>query len=123
MLTKVNRYIFLEEHQHTTLPRDIVNFVRVLQPMHRCNRGVFESILSQGHLMSSCHMNLLNEAQQVSEQIWTQLQKQVEVHRNPGLEETVREFILSLVQKEFQNAERELTDNPESEVHKRIHVL
>ena len=120
MLARVNQYAFSEGYQHTTFPRDIAKFVRVLQPMHRCKRNVFESILLHGHLMSSYYMDFLNKANPVAQQIWTQMQKEVEVHRNPNLEQTVCEFILSLVQKEFQNAEKELTDNLDSVVDKRI---
>lgn len=120
MLARVNQYVFSREHQHATVPRDIAKFVQVLQPMHRCKRMVFESILLHGHLMSSSYMDFLNKADGVADQVWTQVQKQVEVHRNLRLEQAVREFILSLVQMEFHNVEKELKDNLHDTIDKRV---
>ncbi len=120
MLARVNQYVFSEEHQNLIIPNDIINFIRVLQPMHRCKREVFESILLQGHLMSLYYMDLLKETDRVVDQIWTQMQEMVEVYRKQNLEQTVHEFIRSLVQNEFKIGEEQLTENLDDVISNRI---
>ena len=111
MLSTVKNFMVSQGSQDTFIPENIINFIRVIQPMHRCKRSVFESILRQGHLMSSEYMELLKEATRVADQVWTQVQGEVQVHKNHELEQTVREFILTLIQNEFEIVAKHLTDD------------
>ncbi|CAF1531382.1 unnamed protein product [Adineta ricciae] len=39
-----------------TVPDNILNWIRTVQPVHRCNQVIFESILLHGHVMSREYM-------------------------------------------------------------------
>ncbi|CAF1367547.1 unnamed protein product, partial [Didymodactylos carnosus] len=41
---------------------DILNWIHALQPVHRCNLQIFESMLVHGHVMSREYMNYLGQA-------------------------------------------------------------
>ncbi|CAF0995249.1 unnamed protein product [Didymodactylos carnosus] len=40
---------------------DILNWIRSLQPIHRCTQEIFESIIVHGHVMSRSYMNRLRD--------------------------------------------------------------
>jgi uncharacterized protein (TIGR02452 family) len=58
------------ESQKWKQPKDtieeITEWIRALQPVHRCNKHIFESILTHGHVMSRKYMERLRHAQFVA---------------------------------------------------------
>ncbi|CAF3410048.1 unnamed protein product [Rotaria socialis] len=45
---------------------EILDWIRTIQPVHRCKRDIFESILLQGHVMSRSYMEYLKDPEFVA---------------------------------------------------------
>ena len=71
MIANIQRYMQASNWNPSTItvPDTILRWIRALQPVHRCNANVFESILLIGHCMSREYMNSLREPQSVAKAI------------------------------------------------------
>ena len=71
MIANIQRYMQASNWNPSTItvPDTILRWIRALQPVHRCSKIVFESILLHGHCMSREHMNSLREPQSVAKAI------------------------------------------------------
>ncbi|CAF3066365.1 unnamed protein product [Rotaria sp. Silwood2] len=85
-----------------SVPRDLLEWIAALQPIHRCAGPIFESILVLGHVMSRFYMERLKDPTFVADtidqhkRVRTILASQV-----PALQKTARDFITALVRMEF----------------------
>jgi uncharacterized protein (TIGR02452 family) len=95
------------EKQNWKPPKDtigeITEWIRALQPVHRCNRVIFESILIHGHVMSRKYMERLRHAQFVANAVdqHPKVRKIFNQHNNTALQSYIRDFIRALVAIEF----------------------
>ena len=85
-----------------SVPLQILNWIRTVQPVHRCNPYIFESILLHGHVMSRQYMENLKDAQFVANSVL----QHSRIRRIPGIQEKMvteqaTKFILGLVQDYF----------------------
>jgi uncharacterized protein (TIGR02452 family) len=95
------------ETQKWKQPKDnieeITEWIRSLQPIHRCNQFIFESILIHGHVMSRKYMDRLRNAQFVVNAVdqHPKVRKIFKQHNNTVLQSYARDFIQALVAIEF----------------------
>ena len=84
------------------IPSVILNWVRTVQPVHRCNLVIFESILLHGHVMSRDHMDNLRKPKFVAQAVMdhSRICRIKNLHI-PQIEHTARDYILALVLFEF----------------------
>jgi uncharacterized protein (TIGR02452 family) len=84
------------------VPQEITNWLRTVQPVHRCNPIIFESILLHGHVMSRKYMLNLKDPIFVANSVL----QHSRVRRISGLQEKVvadhaKVFITALVRDHF----------------------
>ena len=105
---EINRILhnYLDTHKwrkSPTISSNIIDWVRALQPVHRCSKVTFESILVHNHLMSRAQMNLLREPRFVANAVvqhghFRHIFKDL---NNPTLEGHARDFAQAIVSDEF----------------------
>ena len=78
---------------------DIQNLVKSFQPVHRCNKVIFESILLHGHVMSRGHMEYLKKTSFVAQSVREYKRVRAILDRHPGLtdDNNVKVFIEAIV--------------------------
>ena len=81
------------------IPLEILNWMRTVQPVHRCNPCIFESILLHGHVMSRHYMDNLKDPAFVANSVL----QHSRIRRIRGLQEKVvanhaNKYIVGLVQ-------------------------
>jgi uncharacterized protein (TIGR02452 family) len=112
MIENIQTYIRSAKWSQSNLDvsDEILRWIRALQPVHRCNKLIFESVLVHGHVMSREHMNLLRKVEFVADAV-----KQHKTVRrifdpigNLELERTAREYIQMLVEIEFEKGGQNL---------------
>ncbi|CAF3934269.1 unnamed protein product [Rotaria sordida] len=83
-------------------PNNLLNWIRALQPVHRCSATIFESILVHGHVMSRAHMDQLKEEKFVAHSANEHNTVRKIVSRNvSAVQDNVHDFIAALVKMEF----------------------
>ena len=86
-----------------SVPLNILNWMRTVQPVHRCNPYIFESILLHGHVMSRQYMDNLKDPVFVANSVL----QHSRIRRIPALQEKVinehaKKYIIGLVQNCFE---------------------
>ena len=78
---------------------DIQNLVKSFQPVHRCNKVIFESILLHGHVMSLGHMEHLKKASFVAQAVQEHEEVRAILDQIPGatVDGPIKEFIVAIV--------------------------
>jgi hypothetical protein len=86
-----------------SVPREIIDWFRTVQPIHRCNPIIFESILLHGHVMSREYMQNLKYSKFVAHSVLQhgRIRRIVEL-REKIVEEHAKEFIIALVEDIFE---------------------
>ena len=92
-----------------TVSNGLRDWIRALQPVHRCDKNIFESVLVHGHVMSRDHMNSLRDTRFVASTVKQHKKLRlifdrvdnVVVHRN------AQEYIQELVEIAFRQADQE----------------
>jgi uncharacterized protein (TIGR02452 family) len=107
MIKNVNNYVETSNWTKAKISPEILNWIRALQPVHRCAKLIFESILVHGHVMSRDYMHLLRKPKHVARAV--QQHSRVRLiflkHHNPALKQHAKELIKMLVEAEFAKAE------------------
>ena len=88
IIKRVTTYIQTENWQPLpsgNIPLDILNWMRTVQPVHRCNPLIFESILLHGHVMSRQYMYNLRDPAFVANSVL----QHSRIRRIPGLQENI----------------------------------
>ena len=81
----------------------VINWIRSLQPVHRCDRLIFESILVHGHVMSRAYMDRLRDGQFVANAVTQhpQVRKIFDRYNDSVLRGWGRDYIRAMVAIEF----------------------
>nr|ACD54723.1 unknown [Adineta vaga] len=85
-----------------TIPDDILNWIRTVQPVHRCNQVIFESILLHGHVMSREYMLNLKTPQFVANSVLHHSRiRRISDLQEKVIGEKAKAYIIALVQHYF----------------------
>ncbi|CAF1401512.1 unnamed protein product [Adineta steineri] len=103
LIKMVNNYVERMNWEKTSISPEIRNWIRALQPVHRCRKDIFESILILGHVMSRRFMDLLRKPEHVVRVV--QQHSRVRLiflhHNTPNVKDNVCKLIEILVEAEF----------------------
>ena len=85
-----------------SIPDNILNWIRHVQPVHRCNPVIFESIMLHGHVMSRDYMEHLKKPKYVADSVLqhSRIQK-IGIINQPNIHEAARAYITSFVTIEY----------------------
>ncbi|CAF3516153.1 unnamed protein product [Adineta steineri] len=88
-----------------TIPREILDWVRTVQPVHRCNPVIFESIILHGHVMSRSYMDNLKKPYFVAKSVLQHSRIRLinDLHI-PTIKQQAVEYITALVRDEFEKS-------------------
>ncbi|UJR32654.1 hypothetical protein I4U23_020114 [Adineta vaga] len=102
MIKAINGYVS-QVKQKLSISKEIQNFVKALQPVHRCSKLIFESILVHGHVMSSEHMEHLKKPRFAAQAV--QEHKHVRAifdrYKLATIEQHAKEYIRAIVALEY----------------------
>ncbi|CAF3890637.1 unnamed protein product, partial [Rotaria magnacalcarata] len=85
------------------VPREIIEWLNTVQPIHRCNPIVFESILIHGHVMSREYMVKLKYSKSVAKSVLQHGRiRRIRELREKIMEEHARQYIIALVEDIFE---------------------
>ena len=85
-----------------SIPNDILNWIRHVQPVHRCNPVIFESIMLHGHVMSREHMEHLKKPKYVADSVLQHSRiRRIELIDQQNIQEAARAYIKSFVTVEY----------------------
>ncbi|UJR19439.1 hypothetical protein I4U23_022569 [Adineta vaga] len=106
MIRNLNAYVDASGWKKVSISREILNWIRALQPVHRCNATVSESILVLGHVMSVSYMELLKKPKHVAKAVMqhSRIRKILLEHNIPEVKQSIYDLILLLVLAEFGKA-------------------
>ncbi|CAF1677884.1 unnamed protein product, partial [Adineta ricciae] len=122
LITSVNNYIDRMNWRKVAISPEIVNWVRALQPVHRCRGEIFESILVLGHVMSRRFMNLLRKQENVvrAVQQHSQVRSILLRHSTPTVKSGVCKLIEIVVEAEFVKENSDGTGSLDSDYQQKI---
>ena len=103
LIRTVNLYADVSNWKKANMSPEILHWIRALQPVHRCNPVVFQSILVHGHVTSRHYMQLLNRPSNVSKAVMQHSQVRLIFlrHDSHAVKESAFEYIKGLVMSEF----------------------
>ncbi|CAF1656160.1 unnamed protein product, partial [Adineta ricciae] len=103
LIRNVNNYIETEGWKNKKIRSELRNWIRALQPVHRCRQEIFESILVHGHVMSGKYMGRLNRPSSVAEAVLqhNDVRSIILKHNSPAMKESAFRLIRALVKAEF----------------------
>ncbi|CAF3945455.1 unnamed protein product, partial [Rotaria sp. Silwood1] len=105
MIRNIQTYLRSAKWDQTTITisDELKQWIRALQPTHRCNKLIFESILVHGHIMSRDHMNSLTKSDSVAKAAkhHTKIKRIFDKINNPSVKQTCEEYIKILVEIQF----------------------
>jgi hypothetical protein len=107
IIRAVNNYIEAENWKKAKISREILDWIRALQPVHRCGQIIFESILVHGHVMSRRYMKLLENSKNVAKAVLQHSRVRLIFlqHNNPAVKENAYHLIKALVENEYAKTE------------------
>jgi len=86
-----------------TIPQEILNWIRTVQPIHRCSPTIFESILLHGHVMSREYMEHLKDPTFVANSVLNHSRiRRIEELKTKTCEENAKLYVTALVALEFE---------------------
>jgi uncharacterized protein (TIGR02452 family) len=103
LIKNVNNYVETSNWKKAKMPQEIPNWIRALQPVHRCSPLIFESILVHGHVMSRHYMKLLERPKYVANAVLQHSRVRLIFlkHNNPAVKDNAFKLIRALVEAEF----------------------
>ncbi len=88
-----------------SIPQEILNWIRTVQPIHRCSPIIFESILLHGHAMSREYMEHLKDPTFVANSVLNHSRmRRIEELKTKTCEEDAKLYVTALVALEFENS-------------------
>ncbi|CAF1256458.1 unnamed protein product [Didymodactylos carnosus] len=88
--------------------KDIINWIRTVQPVHRCRAEIFESILLHGHVMSRNYMENLKKPQCVIDSVLQHNRlQQIRYFTETEFAKRIKEYVTALVEEEFERKRAE----------------
>ncbi|CAF1558378.1 unnamed protein product, partial [Adineta steineri] len=104
-LTRVQHYIDSQKWEplsSESILQKILRWLRTVQPVHRCNPVIFESIILHGHVMSRSYMEKLKRPQFVANSVLHHSRiRRIEALSVQSMEHRTKEYITALVEAEF----------------------
>ncbi|CAM4873474.1 unnamed protein product [Rotaria socialis] len=106
IIKTVNNYVEASNWAKAKISEDILNWIRALQPVHRCAPHIFTSILVHGHVMSRDYMSLLIKPRCVVQAVLqhSQVRSIFLRHSAPAVRQNAKELIKLFVRSEFLKA-------------------
>ncbi|CAM4911344.1 unnamed protein product [Rotaria socialis] len=106
IIKTVNNYVEASNWTKAKISEDILNWIRALQPVHRCAPHIFTSILVHGHVMSRDYMSLLIKPRCVVQAVLqhSQVRSIFLRHSAPAVRQNAKELIKLFVRSEFLKA-------------------
>ena len=104
LIDNVDTYTQKEKWSASKHPFDeVIDWIRALPPVHRCEKAIFESILVHGHVMSRTYMDRLGKSAFVADAVGQHphVRRILDRHNNPALTHAAKGFIHALVSIEF----------------------
>ena len=103
IIRAVNSYIGAENWKKAKISREILDWIRALQPVHRCKHFIFESILVHGHVMSLNYMKLLEKPKNVAKAVLQHSRVRLIFlqHNIPTVKENAYRLIEALVESKY----------------------
>ena len=103
MIRNVNAYVDANGWTKAKTSPDILNWIRALQPVHRCGQMIFESILVHGHVMSRNYMKALEYPKNVAKAVLqhSRIRRIFLQHNTAAVKEAALAFIKGLVDSEY----------------------
>ena len=103
MIQNVNTYMERQKWKKAKTSPDILNWIRGLQPVHRCGQMIFESILVHGHVMSRNYMKALENPRNVAKAVLqhSRIRRIFLQHNTTAVKEAALAFIKGLVDTEY----------------------
>ena len=103
MIKAVDNYVETSGWEKAKISEDILDWIRALQPVHRCGPKIFESILVHGHVMSRDYMSELSKPRCVVNAVMQhrQIRSIFLQHNASTVKEDVHELVKLLVKSEF----------------------
>ncbi|CAM4967698.1 unnamed protein product [Rotaria socialis] len=102
----VSRYVEKEKWERLpsgSVPQEIINWIRTVQPVHRCRPEIFESILLLGHVMSRDYMDQLKNPKFVATSVFQHSQiQQIKYLKGKKCAKDAKDYIEALVAEEFE---------------------
>ncbi|CAF1126012.1 unnamed protein product [Didymodactylos carnosus] len=87
-----------------SIPDEILDWIRVIQPVHRCRREIFESILLHGHVMGREYMEHLTKPKCVANSV-LEHSKIRQIPNLKGIFDHVKNYVIALVTQHYINNE------------------
>ncbi|CAF1360520.1 unnamed protein product, partial [Rotaria sp. Silwood1] len=92
-----------ETFKSGSIPQNIIDWICTAQPVHRCRREIFESILLHGHVMSRDYMENLKKSECVINSILQHSQlRRIQCLREENYAKDIKEYVTALVLDEFE---------------------
>ncbi|CAF0936731.1 unnamed protein product [Rotaria sordida] len=83
--------------------REIIDWIRTVQPVHRCRPEIFESILLHGHVMSRDYMENLKKSQCVIDSILQHSRlRRIKYLKEKKCAKNIKSYVTALVLDEFE---------------------
>ena len=103
LIRTVNAYVDAASWKKAKVSEEVLNWIRALQPVHRCNPAIFESILVHGHVMSRHYMKYLEKPKKVAKAVMQHSRVRLIFlkHHSHAVKESAFEYIVGLVNTEF----------------------
>ncbi|CAF3772226.1 unnamed protein product [Rotaria sp. Silwood1] len=106
IIKTVNSYVDVSHWKKAKISEDILNWIRALQPVHRCGPEIFASILVHGHVMSRDYMSELIKPRCVVNAVMqhSQICSIFRRYNAPAVKKLTKDLIKLFVRREFLNA-------------------
>ena len=106
IIERVNAYIEQQNWKPLpsgVVPPEIIEWFRTVQPTHRCNPIIFESILIHGHVMSREYMEKLKYPKSVAKSVLQHGRiRRISELRQKVVEEHAKKYVIALVEDIFE---------------------
>ncbi|CAF3617331.1 unnamed protein product [Rotaria socialis] len=121
---RVRRYVENEKWEPLpsgSIPQNIIDWIRTVQPVHRCRPEIFESILLHGHVMSRDYMDNLKKSPCIIDSILQHNElRRIKYFKEKKCAKDIKEYVTALVIEELEGNNSE---NTKSDEHSRDNVL
>ncbi|CAF4696989.1 unnamed protein product [Rotaria sp. Silwood1] len=102
-----------EALKNGSIPQNIIDWIRTVQPVHRCKPETFESILLHGHVMSRNYMENLKKPRCVIDSILQHSRlRQIKYLKQKKCAQDIYQYVTALVLEEF---EKPISENETSD--------
>ncbi|CAM4822397.1 unnamed protein product, partial [Rotaria magnacalcarata] len=117
---RVRRYVENEKWEPLptgSIPQNIIDWIRTVQPVHRCRPEIFESILLHGHVMSRDYMDNLKKSRCIIDSILQHNElRRIKYFKEKKCAKDIKEYVTALVTEELEGNNSENTKSDEHSI-------